>query len=187
MSVANIRSRFEDGELIFYNAADGVEIMRIKDGADGVVVTGTLTQTGTATFAGDLELSSGQNIKGQRFSAAYTPIAAAAINGAGVPFFIAPAPCKVISVQESHATPGATTATLDVVKCGSGIAPGSGTSLITAVFNISNNATADTVQSKNSTNSTGLSYLTTGDRLAVVGSVVTAYAGGTVIAHLEWL
>jgi hypothetical protein len=165
---SKIGAKFDSGDMVFYNRSDGSEILRVKDGTDGVEIC--------ASF-----------IKGQKFSANSGILEAADICDTAKYFFIAPAPCQVISAQEVHAVPGATAGELDVVKVSGVLAPASGTSVLASAFNISNNATADTVQTVNGTSSTGISQLAAGDRLAVKGPVCTALAGASVEVCLKWI
>lgn len=79
--------------------------------------------------------------------------------------FIATRPMKIIALSEVHSVAAGGTSTLDVTKDTSTNAPGAGTVVTTAAFNL--NATANTVQSGTVATSAATLTLAAGDRLAV--------------------
>lgn len=99
--------------------------------------------------------------------------------------FIAPYPCRVVSVRERHQTAGsdAGAVTLMVKKVPSGTAKASGSDVLSAGLNLK--GTADTNQSGTISSTFANSRLKTGDALALVTTgTLTAVDGVTVTVEL---
>lgn len=164
MSIANLGSKWVEGNLIFYNNATKTEVAIIK--ADG-----------------DFEFISGQFLKGQRFTVTYPQVAAADV---AKTFFIAPAACKIISGYERHVTVAGQAGVLSVEKLTAAEAPGAGDDLfatgwdLTSTANISVSKTAVT---------TAAGTLAAGNALCLVlqSGAATSYALGTITLTMEWL
>lgn len=171
MPVTNVGSKWVSGELVFFNRADGVEIFRIKDGSDGVVV------------AADLALTTGQHVAGSRFTVTYPQVGAADV---AKTFFIAPAACKVVSAYERHVTVAGQAGTLTIEKLTTGEAPGNGDVTLAAAFDLT--STANTPVTKAAV-TTAAGTLAAGDALClkVASGAATSYALGTITVTMEWL
>lgn len=104
-------------------------------------------------------------------------------------FFVAPAPCEVLDIQEVHSTAGtdAGAVSLQVTKDVSTDAPGAGTDLLTSVgFNMK--GTANTVQEGTLVSSKASLAMKRGDRLSVdFAGTLTALAGVVVTVTLRWV
>jgi hypothetical protein len=162
MSVTNIRTKWEGGELVFFEATTGAEIMRIKDGTDGV------------TFSGDVVVA-GQYMQGSRFAVNVPLINTTGLGGI---FFIPPAPCKFIGAYEAHATKGTTSMTIQIQKNAS--------DMLAASFaaDSTNNAPVWVA----ATTGTGIANLTNGDYVkSTVSASAATYANGALTAVFEWL
>lgn len=170
MSMANVGSKWVDGKLIFFKRADNSTIL-------------TIDPDGTVTPAGDLELTTGQHVKGERFTVSLFNFAAAQV---GQPFFIAPAACKVISAYERHITVCDAADTMTIEKLTTGEAPGAGDVALAEAFTL--NSTANTPVTKDAV-ATAEATLAAGDALCTkfVSGDGTAYAGATITVTLEWL
>ena len=161
MPVTLIKSGWESGELVFYNVSTGAEICRI----------------GTSGF----ESVVGVYPAGGRVTVSRTLVANADFP---IPFFIAPAPCKVINLYESHVTKSTTGETMQMERLAAGTAPGSGTAMLNA--SVALNITANTPQSV--TGGAAVSALTTGETACLRVTAGSAeYAGGTIVATFEWV
>lgn len=177
MPVTLIKADWDGGELVWYDKATGTEILRIKDGSDGVVVTGNMSVTGTLTSGATA--TSGTFPVGSRFTVVSDAIANATFP---VPFFVAPAACKLISCYETHKTKSTTGQTAQLEYLASGTAPGSGTGMLSA--SIALDITNDTPQT---VAAGSVSTLVAGDRIGLVTSASGAtYAGGQFVATLQW-
>lgn len=133
---------------------------------------------------GDGNLTDERFPSGMRTQVTFAPISAATIPTI---FFIAPAPCKVISVTERHVTVAGQAGTMTVEKVPSGTAIGSGTDLMASAFDLTSTANTNVTKDASSTLSTR--SLAKGDSLAgkVASGAATSYAGGVITATIEWL
>lgn len=150
--------------------------------ANAFILVGNLNQTGTLALTGDLELSA-QFIKGQRFEVTYSQVAAADV---AKTFFIAPAPCKLISAYERHVTVAGQAGTLTIEKLNTGEAPGAGDVMLAAAFDLT--SAANTPVSKAAVVD-GKESMVAGDAmcLKLASGAATSYALGTITSTLEWL
>lgn len=123
-------------------------------------------------------------IPGAREEVSFAPIAAATIPTI---FFIAPAPCKVVSVTERHVTVAGQAGTMTLEKVPSGTAIGSGTVVLAASFDLTSTANTNVTQLGSETLATA--SLAKGDSLAgkVASGAATSYAGGVITVTIEWL
>jgi hypothetical protein len=162
--IANVGSKWVDGKLVFFNKADGVTILTIDSD-------------------GDVELGTGQFIAGQRFQVTFPNIAAADVAKA---FFVAPAPCKLISAYEIHGTVCDAADTMQIEKCTSGEDAGAGDELLVSAFVL--NSTANTPVTKAAV-TTAAATLDAGDALLLKfkSGDGTNYAEGCVTCTMEWL
>jgi hypothetical protein len=164
MPVSNISSRWVAGALDFFVKATGVSVFKI-------------------TSDGDVEITSGQHLKGQRFTVQYPQVAAADV---AKTFFIAPAACKVVSAYERHVTVAGQAGTLTIEKLTTGEAPGAGDVVLAAAFNLV--STANTPVSAAAV-ATGVEELVAGDALCLklASGNAASYALGTITVTMEWL
>lgn len=99
-------------------------------------------------------------------------------------FFTAYKACEVSAVVETHSVAGSSTPTLQIEKLGSGVALGSGDTILASSFSL--NSTANTPIMKRGydlTNKRGLEYM---DRLALkVSGTLTALEGVSVTIYLK--
>lgn len=110
------------------------------------------------------------------------PSTAAATAGNYGVFFIAPRAMTIMWVAESHQV-ASTSGTLNLEILSSGVAPGSGDSVLGTAFDLS--ATADTPQTAEGTDLTSTRVLSPGDRLALVdGGTLTNQDTVTVTVYL---
>jgi len=123
-------------------------------------------------------------IPGSRFDIGQGGLAAASIPQI---LFTAPYPCRVVSVYERHVTVAGQAGTMQIEKVASGTAPGSGTNLLTAGFDLTSTANVPVVQ--NGVAASTSTNLAAGDSIGIkLGSgAATSYAGGTVTVVLEWV
>ena len=143
---------------------------------------GSSSATHTVKVFGDLEVT-GQNVKGQRFTISYPQVAAADV---AKTFFIATAPCKIISAQERHVTVAGQAGTLQIEKLNTGEAPASGDVVLASAFDLT--STANTPVEKAAL-TTGVESLVKGDALCLklASGAATSYNLGTITVELEWL
>ena len=181
MGLANIGAKWSGGSLIFINKSTGATIFTIA--LTGITSALLTTLTGTATCTGDLELSTGQHVKGSRFTVSYPQVAAADV---AKTFFIAPAACKIVSAYERHATVAGQAGVLTIEKLTSSEAPSAGDDLFAAGFDLT--STANTPVSKTAV-TTSAGTLAAGDALCLKlqSGDASSYALGTVTCTLEWL
>lgn len=151
--------------------------------ADTLNVVGTLTQTGTLGLTGDLELATGQNVKGSRFTVSYPQVAAADV---AKTFFVAPAPCKIVKAYERHVTVAGQAGTLTIEKLTTGEAPSAGDVILAAAFDLT--STANTPVTKAGV-TTAAGSLVAGDALCLklASGAATSYDLGTITVEMEWL
>ena len=112
----------------------------------------------------------------------YSPFSAA-----GIPsiFWIAPAPCKIISAVERHVTVAGQAGTMQVEKIPSGTAIGSGTNVLASAFDLESTANTNvTILGAEATQE-----VAKGEALAgkVASGAATSYANGTLSITVEWL
>lgn len=164
MSIANLGSKWVEGNLVFYNNATKTEVATIKSN-------------------GDFEFTSGQFLKGQRFQVTYPQIAAADV---AKTFFIAPAACKIISGYERHVTVAGQAGVLSVEKLTAAEAPGAGDDLFTTGWDLT--SVANTSVSKTAV-TTAAGTLAAGNALCLKlqSGAATSYALGTIALTMEWL
>ena len=122
-------------------------------------------------------------IKGERFHVTFPNIAAADVAKA---FFVAPAPCKLISAYEIHGTGSTAADTLQIEKCTPGEDAAAGDELLAAAFTL--NTTANTAVTKAAL-TTGVASLAAGDALLlkIKSGDGTNYAGACITCTMEWL
>jgi hypothetical protein len=133
-----------------------------------LAVTGAITATGGVT--------------GQHFSVSFTGQTTEAATDRV--FFIAPVACQVVSIREVHSVAAGGASTLQVTKDTSTDAPGAGTDLLTAGFDL--NATANTVQTGSLTATTADLQLAAGNRLAIdFANTIQSTAGLCVTVWLK--
>lgn len=163
LPVANTKSKWVSGVLTFFGAA-------VNFGA------------GLGVTAGDLELTDGQHIKGQRFTVTYPQVAAADV---AKTFFIAPAACKIVSGYERHVTVAGQAGVLSVEKLTAAEAPGAGDDLFTTGWDLT--SVANTSVSKTAV-TTAAGTLAAGNALCLKlqSGAATSYALGTVTLTMEW-
>lgn len=164
MPVTNVKSRWNAGVLEFYDAVAGTTIFSISN-------------------TGDVELTTGQHVKGSRFTVQYPQVAAADV---AKTFFIAPAACKIVSGYERHVTVAGQAGVLTVEKLTTGEAPSAGDDLFAVGWDLT--STANTPVSKDAV-TTAAGTLAAGDTLCLKlqSGAATSYALGTVILTMEWL
>lgn len=98
-------------------------------------------------------------------------------------FFTATRPCEVLKVKEVHTVAGDDNATLDIEKLTGTTAIESGSSILTAVFDLT--STANTVVTKSGTGLSSSRGLLEGDRLALKdGGNLTVIEGVQVTLYL---
>jgi len=112
--------------------------------ARAVRVAAALTVTGAfnaaaATLSGVLTLSSGQYVKGSRFTVTFSSAAAPT---AGMKLFVAPVACKVISAYESHGVVCDAADVGNIEKLNTGEAAGAGDVVLATGFTL--NSTINT-------------------------------------------
>lgn len=99
-------------------------------------------------------------------------------------FFTATRPCEVLKVKEVHAVAGDDNATVDIEKLTGTTALDSGSSILTAVFDLT--STANTVISKSGITLSSSRQLVEGDRLALKdGGNLTVIAGVQITLYLK--
>jgi hypothetical protein len=141
---------------------------------------GLLTISPTGTIA----ILIGQNLKGSRFTVTLAPLAA---TGVGVPFWVAPSGCRVISVIERHITVCDAADTLQVTKLPSGSAPGDATEKNTLAAAFTLNSAANTNVTKTAA-TTADAIFAAGDALCTkfISGDGTNYAGAALTVIMEW-
>jgi hypothetical protein len=164
MSLANVGSKWVNGVLIFFAKATGTTIFSLNS-------------------TGDVELGTGQHVKGERFVVSICNFAAASI---GIPFFIAPAACKLVSAYERHITVCDAADTMTIEKLTTGEAPGAGDVALAATFTL--NSAANTPVTKVAV-ADGKEIMAAGDALCTkfAAGDGTNYAGANLTVTLEWL
>jgi len=163
MPVTKVKTRWTSGGLQFYSSSVDPIMTISSTGATHKAVTPTI----------------GQFVI-NRFMNATTDMPVA--------FFIAPAPCKVVSVSESHGAVDATTkAGLNILKVASGAAPSTGSKVLDTTFNMT--STINTPVKINATSNTNYSQLTTGDRISgwLDTSGVTSTPASMITLVMEWV
>ena len=151
--------------------------------ADTLNVVGTLALTGTVGLTGDLELATGQNVKGSRFTVTYPQVVAADV---AKTFFVATAPCKIVKAYERHVTVAGQAGTLTIEKLTTGEAPSAGDVILAAAFDLT--STANTPITKAGV-TTAAGSLVAGDALCLklASGSATSYALGTITVEMEFL
>jgi hypothetical protein len=117
------------------------------------------------------------------FTISYPQVAAADV---AKTFWIAPAPCRILQATERHVTVAGQAGTLTIEKAGTGVAPGSGTVVLSSAFNLE--STANTPVTKAALQ-TGAEKMIEGDTLGLklASGGATSYALGTITILMEWL
>lgn len=138
--------------------------------------------TNAFKVSGVLDIT-GQNLKGSRFTVTYSQVAAADV---AKTFFIATAPCKIISAYERHVTVAGQAGTLTIEKLTTGEAPGAGDVILASAFDLT--STANTPVTKSGV-TTSAGSLVAGDALCLklASGAATSYALGTITVELEWI
>jgi hypothetical protein len=123
-------------------------------------------------------------IPGSRHEVMYSPFSAA-----GIPliFWIAPAPCKIISATERHITVAGQAGSMQVEKIASGTAIGSGTNILATAFDLTSTASTNVTVLGSATLATA--SIAKGEALAgkVASGAATSYANGSLLLVVEWL
>ena len=121
-------------------------------------------------------------LAGQRFTVSFPQVAAADV---AKTFFVAPAPCKVVSASERHVTVAGQEGTLTIEKLASGEAPGAGDVVLGSTFDLQ--STANTPVSKAAV-TTAAGTLAAGDALCLKlnSGSAASYALGTITVEMEW-
>jgi hypothetical protein len=102
-------------------------------------------------------------------------------------FYIAPVACLVTRIQEVHQTAGTDggAVTLNIEKLTSGVAPDSGSTILTTALSLK--ATINTVQTGGITVTSSAKTLAAGDRLCMKDTgTLTAVANVTVLVELQF-
>jgi hypothetical protein len=161
--IANIGSKWVDGNLVFFNKSTGATV-------------------GGFNANGDFEITA-QFLKGSRFTVSYPQFAAADV---AKTFFIAPAACKVISAYERHVTVAGQAGSLQIEKLTTGEAPSAGDVTLAAGFDMT--STANTPVSIAAL-TTEAATLAAGDALCLklASGNAASYALGTITVTMEWL
>ena len=122
-------------------------------------------------------------LAGSRSEACTGSFTAAALPGV---FWIAPAPCKVISAMERHAVVAGQAGTIQVEKVPNGTAPGSGSAVLATAFDAT--ATVNTIQTAAAGSAPAIN-LGKGEGLAIkVGSgALTSMTGCCVVVTVEYM
>jgi len=123
-----------------------------------------------------------QFIKGQKFVVGLPSFAAADI---GVRFFVAPAPCKVISATEVHSTVAGQAGTMKIELLLSGDEPANGNVCITTAFDLA--STANTPVTVTDVIPT-YQNLVAGSSLSTLlaSGAATSLAGASLSVVMEW-
>lgn len=130
-----------------------------------------------------LGVASGAVIKGSRFHVTYPQVAAADV---AKTFFIATAPCKIISGYERHVTVAGQAGVLNIEKLNTGEAPTAGDVTMTTGWDLTSTAnTPVTITSLG----TAASTLVAGDALCLklTSGAATSYALGTITLLMEYV
>ncbi len=175
MSVANIKSKWENGNLVFYDAVTGTSIVTLK--SDGVVSVQTANKLEIAGVKVPATLIITETLQGA---------AAATAANYGV-FFVAPFACEVVSVRENHTTAGsdAGAVTLDIEKLTGTQVSGAGVAVLGAT-KINLKGAAETVQAPALTATAANKQLAAGDKLNLLDAgVLTAVTGVVVTIELK--
>lgn len=159
-----------DNTLTGNNTFTGTNVLSGATTLSGAVtMSGTKTLSGTTTFStvpsGTYMLAS---YVGQTTEAATDRV-----------FFVAPVACTVVAVSQVHSVAAGGTSTLQLVKDTGTDAPGAGTDLLSAAFDL--NATANTVQTGTLT---GTLTLAVGNRLAIDFANTIQSTAGLVVTVL---
>jgi len=164
MPVTNVESKWVSGNLVFFNKATGDTIFTIDQD-------------------GDIEFGTAQFLKGQVFTVQLPRLAAADI---GLPFFVAPAACEVISASERHVTVAGQAGTMTIEKCTAAEAPGAGDVVLASAFDLV--STANTTVTKSAT-ATAVEQMAAGDALVtkLASGAATSYAGASLTVTMKWL
>lgn len=142
---------------------------------DNMVIGATTPQTGTFSGLKTTGVDGGVTCATYYFTG--TPAATTQS------FFVAPRAFKVASVSEVHSAAAGGTSTLGVFKDTSTNAPGAGTDVLSADFNL--NGTANTTQAGALAASAATLAMAAGDRLSVkFANAIQSSAGVTVTACL---
>ena len=128
-------------------------------------------------------LAQGMFVPGERFTVSYPQVAAADV---AKTFFVAPAPCKVVSAQERHVTVAGQAATLQIEKLATGDAPGAGDAVLATGFDLTSAANTPV---EDLAVATGDEELVKGDALCLnlAAGDATDYALGTITVVMEWM
>jgi hypothetical protein len=138
--------------------------------------------TFTGNLVGNVTIPS-DSIVGSQFEVTYPNFAAADV---AKTFFIANAPCKVVSARERHVTVAGQAGTLTIEKLTTGEAPSAGDVVLAAAFDLT--STANTPVSKAAV-TTAAGTLAAGDALCLklASGAATSYALGTISVLCEYV
>jgi len=130
----------------------------------------------------ELQIDVPSTIKGSYFEVLYPQVVAADV---AKTFYIANAPCKVISAYERHVTVAGQAGTLTIEKLTTGQAPSAGGVVLATAFNLA--STANTPVSVAGV-TTALGTLVAGDALCLklVSGAATSYALGTIVVLMQY-
>ena len=144
---------------------------------------GIFARAGLTTDGTNLELDTGQHVKGSRFIVTSSEFALAELPQR---IFIAPAPCKLISAYEIHRVISSDGGLMQLEKCNTGEAATAGEVMLGANFLMT--STAATPVTSNAVTTT-VANMVAGDSIytKLVSGNGTNYADGIITATLEWL
>lgn len=147
------------------------------------------TQKGTNYKYGfTLDIDGGGGLGDERFVPGMRFTRDFQITAANIPqiMWIAPYPCKVVRAIERHVTVAGQAGTMQVEKCPSGTAPGSGTAALASAFDLTGTANTNVTITALSTSA---AVLAAGDSIGtkLASGAATSYAGGTLTVVLEWI
>lgn len=148
------------------SGGDGLENQKVAKVTDPEAAIGVCIEAGTSVTAVWVHLFSRYSPaainRGVAYASYYFTGTPAATDQA---FFVAPYPCRVVAITEVHSVAAGGTSTLQVTKDTSTNAPGAGTDLLSAAFDL--NGTANTVQNGALSATAADLVLAAGDRLSV--------------------
>ena len=159
-----------NGETVTISAGNGAG--GTNAGGDVNLVPGDAVSTG---IPGTVKVNGNASLMCATYVMNTTPAATDAV------FFVATRPLILMTASQIHSVAAGGASTLQIVKDTSTNAPGAGTDLLTAAFDL--NATANTVQAGSLTTTVATKTFAAGDRLSVdYADAVQASAGVVVTA-----
>lgn len=162
------------------SGGDGLENQKVAKVADPAAAIGVCLQAGTSVTKVKCHLFSRYAppamTRGLAYASYFFTGTPAATDQA---FFVAPYPCRVVAISEVHGVAAGGTSTLQVVKDTGTAAPGAGTDLLSAAFDL--NGTANTVQEGALSATAADLVLAAGDRLSVDFAHAIQSSAGVVV------